>query len=83
MVGRVGYAPTTPAMSMQYSTIELSIKIVKISNLVFGLIIFIIPINIKAANITLIVLDLSPVTTTESKKNIDKKIYKKILYFFF
>ena len=23
MVGRVGYAPTTPAMSMQYSTIEL------------------------------------------------------------
>ena len=24
MVGRVGYAPTTPAMSMQYSTIELT-----------------------------------------------------------
>ena len=23
MVGRVGYAPTTPAMSMQYSIIEL------------------------------------------------------------
>jgi len=23
-VGTVGYAPTTPAMSMQYSTIELS-----------------------------------------------------------
>tara|TARA_B100000900_G_scaffold49149_1_gene36325 strand:+ start:104 stop:274 length:171 start_codon:yes stop_codon:yes gene_type:complete len=23
-VGRVGYAPTTPAMSMQYSTIELT-----------------------------------------------------------
>ena len=23
MVGLVGYAPTTPAMSMQYSTIEL------------------------------------------------------------
>tara|TARA_R110000803_G_scaffold127851_2_gene195237 strand:+ start:3067 stop:3222 length:156 start_codon:yes stop_codon:yes gene_type:complete len=23
MVGNVGYAPTTPAMSMQYSTIEL------------------------------------------------------------
>ena len=31
MVGRVGYAPTTPAMSMQYSTIELTAhKIVKI-----------------------------------------------------
>ena len=61
-------------------------KIVKINcNLVFGLIIFIIPINIKAANITLIVLDLSPVTTTESKKNIDKKIYKKnpLLFFLF
>ncbi len=24
LVGRVGYAPTTPAMSMQYSTIELT-----------------------------------------------------------
>tara|TARA_Y100000294_G_scaffold159274_1_gene162122 strand:- start:220 stop:339 length:120 start_codon:yes stop_codon:yes gene_type:complete len=24
MVGRVDYAPTTPAMSMQYSTIELT-----------------------------------------------------------
>ena len=24
MVGRVGYAPTTHAMSMQYSTIELT-----------------------------------------------------------
>ena len=24
MVGRVGYAPTTPAMSMQYSSIELT-----------------------------------------------------------
>jgi hypothetical protein len=24
MVGRVGYAPTTPAMSMQYSTNELT-----------------------------------------------------------
>ncbi len=24
MVGCVGYAPTTPAMSMQYSTIELT-----------------------------------------------------------
>ena len=24
MVGLVGYAPTTPAMSMQYSTIELT-----------------------------------------------------------
>ena len=23
-MGRVGYAPTTPAMSMQYSTIELT-----------------------------------------------------------
>ncbi len=34
MVGRVGYAPTTPAMSMQYSTIELTalimIKYIKI-----------------------------------------------------
>ena len=27
MVGRVGYAPTTPAMSMQYSTIELTARI--------------------------------------------------------
>ena len=26
MVGRVGYAPTTPAMSMQYSTIELTAR---------------------------------------------------------
>ena len=24
MVGRVGYAPTAPAMSMQYSSIELT-----------------------------------------------------------
>ena len=34
LVGRVGYAPTTPAMSMQYSTIELTahnIQLVKIS----------------------------------------------------
>ena len=29
MVGRVGYAPTTPAMSMQYSTIELTALIYK------------------------------------------------------
>ena len=28
MVGRVGYAPTTPAMSMQYSTIELTARVV-------------------------------------------------------
>ena len=28
MVGRVGYAPTTPAMSMQYSTIELTAQII-------------------------------------------------------
>ena len=27
MVGRVGYAPTTPAMSMQYSTIELTAQL--------------------------------------------------------
>ena len=27
MVCRVGYAPTTPAMSMQYSTIELTARI--------------------------------------------------------
>ena len=27
LVGRVGYAPTTPAMSMQYSTIELTAQI--------------------------------------------------------
>ena len=27
MVGRVGYAPTTPAMSMQYSTIELTAQV--------------------------------------------------------
>ena len=27
MVGRVGYAPTTPAMSMQYSTIELTARL--------------------------------------------------------
>ena len=35
MVGRVGYAPTTPAMSMQYSTIELTaqIKFFLISNI--------------------------------------------------
>tara|TARA_Y100001936_G_scaffold243382_1_gene282147 strand:- start:275 stop:511 length:237 start_codon:yes stop_codon:yes gene_type:complete len=26
-VGRVGYAPTTPAMSMQYSTIELTARV--------------------------------------------------------
>jgi len=25
MVGRVDYTPTTPAMSMQYSTIELTV----------------------------------------------------------
>ena len=31
MVGRVGYAPTTPAMSMQYSTIELTAQIKFIS----------------------------------------------------
>ena len=30
MVGRVGYAPTTPAMSMQYSTIELTARKIKI-----------------------------------------------------
>ena len=29
MVGRVGYAPTTPAMSMQYSTIELTAHMTK------------------------------------------------------
>ncbi len=29
MVGRVGYAPTTPAMSMQYSTIELTALIIE------------------------------------------------------
>ena len=29
MVGRVGYAPTTPAMSMQYSTIELTAQNLK------------------------------------------------------
>jgi hypothetical protein len=29
-VGRVGYAPTTPAMSMQYSTIELTALIIKL-----------------------------------------------------
>ena len=28
MVGRVGYAPTTPAMSMQYSTIELTAHLI-------------------------------------------------------
>ena len=33
MVGRVGYAPTTPAMSMQYSTIELTaLQIIDIYN---------------------------------------------------
>ncbi len=33
MVGRVGYAPTTPAMSMQYSTIELTAqKLLKVYN---------------------------------------------------
>ena len=34
-MGRVGYAPTTPAMSMQYSTIELTALIYtkfKVSN---------------------------------------------------
>jgi hypothetical protein len=31
MVGRVGYAPTTPAMSMQYSTIELTALFFKLS----------------------------------------------------
>ena len=30
LVGRVGYAPTTPAMSMQYSTIELTALITNI-----------------------------------------------------
>ena len=30
MVGRVGYAPTTPAMSMQYSTIELTAPLIKL-----------------------------------------------------
>ena len=30
LVGRVGYAPTTPAMSMQYSTIELT-ALIKLS----------------------------------------------------
>ena len=37
MVGLVGYAPTTPAMSMQYSTIELQsqIKTGYYSNLIF------------------------------------------------
>ena len=29
-MGRVGYAPTTPAMSMQYSTIELTAQFVKL-----------------------------------------------------
>ena len=29
LVGRVGYAPTTPAMSMQYSTIELTARVDK------------------------------------------------------
>ena len=33
MVGRVGYAPTTPAMSMQYSTIELTAQINKCKQL--------------------------------------------------
>ena len=33
MVSRVGYAPTTPAMSMQYSTIELTaLQIIDIYN---------------------------------------------------
>ena len=41
MVGRVGYAPTTPAMSMQHSTIELKSQyIIKLINLFFY-----IPIN--------------------------------------
>ena len=36
MVGRVGYAPTTPAMSMQYSTIELTAhKSIKTTTLSF------------------------------------------------
>ncbi len=36
MVGRVGYAPTTPAMSMQYSTIELTaLKLSYISYSIF------------------------------------------------
>ena len=31
MVGRVGFAPTTPSMSMQYSTIELTaLKLIEI-----------------------------------------------------
>tara|TARA_B100000902_G_scaffold353534_1_gene365067 strand:+ start:226 stop:330 length:105 start_codon:yes stop_codon:yes gene_type:complete len=33
MVGRVGIEPTTPAMSMQYSTIELTALIKK--NIIF------------------------------------------------
>ena len=36
MVGLVGYAPTTPAMSMQYSTIELqSLILVLLINVLF------------------------------------------------
>ena len=35
MVGRVGYAPTTPAMSMQYSTIELTAQKLKSINKLF------------------------------------------------
>ena len=45
MVGRVGYAPTTPAMSMQYSTIELTapIQLLRLNlyyNLIFNNICF-------------------------------------------
>ena len=36
MVGRVGYAPTTPAMSMQYSTIELTALIYSTSNKMYN-----------------------------------------------
>ena len=35
MVGRVGYAPTTPAMSMQYSTIELTALYLNFENIIF------------------------------------------------
>ena len=38
MVGRVGYAPTTPAMSMQYSTIELTAQINFLRNFLIVLI---------------------------------------------
>ena len=44
-------------------------KIVKIKILVLGLIVFISKVNKSIPNITLIVLDLSPVAITESKKH--------------